>query len=199
MDEYSIITTYHCNWTCSYCIREGDGKCRPIEDVFEAAHKIPKGATVSLSGGEPGTLPEESLMELMTILTDKGCKVDICSNGQIFKYPAVVGMANSVWYHCSMDMEIDDVVIKTGDPKVEYMVVVTDNNFHNLTPFIEKHGDIQINIVPAIKGEHLKSSGNTLSFGNAIKILRLYRDRVSEENLELLLSFGDCGCDDIYI
>lgn len=201
MKEYSLITTYKCNWDCPYCIQSDLGKNRTTESVIDAVRKVDPRSWVSLSGGEPGMLTEDVLFEIVSILKEKDCITSICSNGQIFRYPKIVEMSDHILYHCSMNMELGDVVIKNvTDTPVEYVVIVTDNNFNNLDPFLEKHSDINIGLVPgSARSESARLNGDSLGNKNRIKMIQKYRDYISDENFELLLSFEDRGCDDIYI
>jgi len=194
MKEYSIITTYNCNWDCPYCPRITNNKHRNFRDVLDAALTIEPNSEVSLSGGEPGTLKEDDLLELMNILQEKGCVVTICSNGEIFKHKRVLEVTKHILYHCSMNMDIDDVVVKNvGDIFIEYMVVVTDNNFNNLDGFLKKHNDIKISLIPG-KGNILNDPSENLSHGNIIRMIRSYREYMTKENLKLLLSFSPESC-----
>lgn len=186
MNWYCLIVTYNCNWNCPYCITDTHNNKRSYVEVLDAIDTMECGHHVNLSGGEPGLLSTEELMCIINKLKSKGCTVSVDSNGEIFNHPEVVGELYEICYHCSVNMDIDDYVNKEHREKVNYLVVVTDDNIHNLKPFLNKHNDIQICIVPA------RSSGVTLSRSNAIKIVREYRDTLTENEITVLLNHKVC-------
>jgi len=195
MEKYCILMTHSCDWTCSYCLSRIYKKDIPFGEIISKAQGIPENSHVVLSGGEPGILKTERLVEVVSILKDKGCKVAIASNGRIFDHKEVVEMVDEIYYHCSMDMEIDDIVNKDYKEKTEYIVVASDLNFHNLDPFIEKHDDIYITITPATYSERR----DYLSKKNITKIIIKYKGYMTKENLQLVLEYGSRDIDRIIL
>jgi organic radical activating enzyme len=193
--EYCIIVTFKCDWKCTYCMSHRYEKPISHEDILEDIDGIPENSHVVLSGGEPGLLERERLSEYVSLLQDKGCHVVIATNGKLFDYPEVVDMVDEIYYHCSMDMEIDDVVNKEYKHKTEFIIVVSDLNFHNLDAFMEKHDDIYIVITPAT----YDSRRDYLSKKNITKILIKYRKYMTKSNLELVLEYGARDIDRIVL
>ena len=150
--DYCIAITYKCNWNCDYCIAGTHNMHRDFDEVVVAAHKIPGGSYVSISGGEPGLMRTDQLKQIVDILQSKGCTVQINSNGTIFNHPEIVDMVDGIYYHCSENMDIDDVVNKDYVHKTSYMVVVTKNNLPNLDAFMDKHSDIGLTLIRSVMG-----------------------------------------------
>lgn len=189
--KFCIPVTYRCNWDCPYCITNTHKmNDRVFEYALEAARNIEKDSAVSLSGGEPGILKESQLHQIIDILHERNCKVQINSNGTIFKYPSIINKINSIYYHCSINLDIDDIIIKDYKWKTIFMVVVTDKNIKNLKTFIKKHSDIYISLIPAKKVPVKNSIGEFLSKSNNIRIYNEYKDYLTEENKKILLNFS---------
>ena len=195
MNHYCVFTTFECNWNCPYCYCDTHSKSRTFEDVMNQLLVIEDGSTVTLTGGEPGLLTTEQLMTIIKHLRDKGCHVDVNTNGEIFKHEEVIGEVDDILYHCSINMDIDDVINRDYMDRVDYLVVVTDNNIHNLQPFLEKHDEIDFKIIPARRAGGIKG-GDCLSKKNILTLVKKYRDRLTQENLSLMLDF--CGCEERY-
>ena len=189
MKDYCVSVTYKCNWNCPYCSRDTHNKCTTHEEVVDYIDRVPDGSHVSLSGGEPGLLSTSELLGFISTLKSKKCNVDINTNGEIFKHPEVVEATDSIYYHCTVNMDLEDTVNKQYPDKTTYVVVVTDNNIQNLEPFILKHADINFVIHPATKGLFNSGVGETLSIKNILKLSIKYKD-ISDNQLMVLLDFN---------
>lgn len=185
MKRYCISVTYDCNWNCSYCFANGYKSDRSYEKVLSIISDVEEGSSVNLSGGEPGLLSSLQLMEIVSILKDKGCEVYISSNGAIFNHPEVCNIIDGIYYHCTVDMEPTDVVNRDYIDKTLYLVIVTDDNIKNLSSFLENNSDISIDIYPA-----QKSCGSPgLSKKNLLNLVKTYKDTISDFNLEIMLDY----------
>lgn len=184
--KYGIPVTYECNWDCPYCIAETHNNKRTFEEALDLARGIEENQSVALSGGEPGLLETEQLLKIVKVLQDKGCYVEILSNGTIFNHPEVVSKVDKIIYHCSPNMELDDPVNKEHTEKTLYLVVVTDNNMDNLEPFLDKHNDIEIFVYAATRVK----SGESLSRENALKIAVKCKDKIPHDSFMFLLDSG---------
>jgi organic radical activating enzyme len=176
--RYGIPVTYECNWSCSYCIADTHEHERSFEEALKIAESIEANQKVSLSGGEPGLLTTEQLLQIVDLLKEKGCRVSILSNGTIFNHPEVVSKVDKITYHCSADMSLDDVVNREYPEKTEYLVVVADDNMDNLEPFLDKHSDLDILVYGAKRA---------LSRANAVKIAVQCKDKMPYESVMFLL------------
>jgi len=185
--KYGIPVTYECNWDCPYCITDTHSKERTFDEALLIAQEIPNWSKVTLSGGEPGLLETNQLLEIIGILRDKGCSVSISSNGEIFKHPSVMDEISHVSYHCSTNMELTDVVNREYPTKTVYKVVATDNNIANLKPFLDKHSDLSIYVYAAEKVRVKGRVGESLSTKNALMIAVKHKDRLPDNNLKYLL------------
>lgn len=186
--RYCITVTHECNWNCPYCITDTHNKKREFEVALEHAHNMECGQKVSLSGGEPGLLKTKQLLEIVRILKSKECNVQVVSNGMIFNHPEVMTEVDGVWYHCSMNMDLNDVVNRNYPDKTQYMVTVTDNNMGNLDSFLNKNSDLHITLVTAEAVPVNGHIGESLSKTNALRIAVKYKDRIPKESLKYLLS-----------
>ena len=97
---------------------------------------IPACSYVTLSGGEPGMIDRHYILEIMQILVDKSCIVNLNTNGLFLKrYPDIADTFNSIVYHCSEDLDGGIETVKTRC-ELRHMIVVTDDNFHKLKAFL---------------------------------------------------------------
>jgi len=147
---YCLTVTNKCNWNCEYCISDTHNNNRIYEDALDLVKTIPDNSNVAISGGEPGLLTQEQLMKIILLLKDKNSIISIKSNGQIFKHKEVLKEIDSIQYHCSENLDINDIVIKDYKDLTKFLVVITDNNIHNLRNFLEYHNDIEIEIIPSV-------------------------------------------------
>jgi len=92
-----------CDWDCSYCIAETNlsakntsKKFRKSEEIiFLEAKEFIKNfnetklkkelGSITLTGGEPGLLPSNKLLDLIETAKNQDITIDINSNGRIFK------------------------------------------------------------------------------------------------------------------
>jgi len=177
LDSYCMPVTYRCNWFCSYCIVDTHNKPDiPFDQVLEKARNAPIGSKVSLTGGEPGILKANQLREIISILRDRNCKVQINSNGTIFKKPQIVDLVDSILYHVSEDLDINTKVVKKYKDKTTFTVVVTDSNIERLPAFLDKHNDIDIKI----------QADQDASYSTRIKLFREYRDHIEADTLAVI-------------
>jgi MoaA/NifB/PqqE/SkfB family radical SAM enzyme len=79
---YEIILTLKCNWNCTYCSE--DIHNRPsitYQEILDKLHIIPFNTTVRLSGGEVGTLSDDTINHILLHLKFKECKIELNTNG----------------------------------------------------------------------------------------------------------------------
>lgn len=181
--EYCITVTYKCNWNCEYCVIDTHNAKEIGLSNLEDINNIKNGQKVSISGGEPGLVSDELLIKIIKKLREKSCIIQINSNGTIFRKPHIVEMVDSIFYHCTKDFEINDVVNRDFPNKTTYMAVVSDNNHHNLDAFLKKNSDLNIHLLGA-KGHLKKSLG--------IKLYLKYKDIIETKYIEKLID-ARCG------
>ena len=111
MNKCLTINTL-CNWNCKYCIaetnREMIKKRPPEETIFLEAKKFLENvnpddySSITLSGGEPGLLPTDKMVELLEVCKKRNLKIDFNSNGKIF--------AKLIYIHNNIDNTLLDCV-----------------------------------------------------------------------------------------
>jgi len=164
-NEIELIVTWVCNWHCEYCCV--DTHNRPdltMDEVKLKLEKIIPGYKVTLSGGEVGTMKRKNIEYILDELEKKGCEININTNGLfIKKYKDLLPRFKTILYHCSEDLE-DDKIIIDSNLNLEYLLIITDNNYNRLDNFLKKYPDISFNLVAASnpKGIHNVTLSNEL-------------------------------------
>lgn len=180
-NEIELVVTWVCNWNCEYCCV--DTHNRPeltMEEVKRKLDQIIPGYNVTLSGGEVGSMKREDIEYILNELESKGCKVSINTNGLFIKrYPDLLPRFQEILYHCSEDIDIRDDIIIAPEFNIQYLLIVTDNNFAKLDAFLQKYPDITFHLVAATNPKGIYNV--TLSSQLKHKMLTRYRDRMSRE------------------
>jgi organic radical activating enzyme len=150
-NEIEIVVTWVCNWFCDYCCV--DTHNRPtltMDDVKEKLEKVIPGYNVTLSGGEVGSMKRADIEFILAELEAKGCSISINTNGLFIKrYRDLLPRFETILYHCSEDLDSADEIIVDAELHLQYLLIVTDNNYHKLEAFLAKYPDIQFNLVAA--------------------------------------------------
>lgn len=178
--EIELVITWVCQWHCEYCCVDTHNRPKlSFDEVKKKLEKVIPGYLVTLSGGEPGSLKREQIEFILNELEKKGCELSINTNGLfIKKYPDLLDRFSIILYHCSQDIDVDDEIII--DDRLEYQLIVTDNNFHKLGAFLEKHSNLTFHLVPASNPENI--SGPELSLENKHEMLKLYHSRMTHDS-----------------
>jgi organic radical activating enzyme len=181
--EIELVVTWICNWHCEYCCVDTHNRPKLTMDQVKAKlDKIIPGYNVTLSGGEVGSMKRADIEYILNDLESKGCRVSINTNGLFIKrYRDLLPKFEEILYHCSEDLDIDDEIIIDPELNLNYMLVVTDNNFKNLEKFLEKYKDIKFNLVPATNPRGM--FGPILSPINKNKMIKLYHHRMTKDSI----------------
>jgi molybdenum cofactor biosynthesis enzyme MoaA len=193
--EIELLVTFKCNWNCDFCCVDTHNK-KPIsfEEIKEKLKLIRynyPNSNITLSGGEPGLLSEETLKYILENLEYKTLSVN--TNGVFLeKYLKYAKYFDYVLYHCSEDLTQNpkyDIVEKWKKEgvKVHYMIVIDDKNFKNFDDFMKRNQNIPINVVPATKADNGLDS--ILSNKNRWKLLtsvKKYKNITKESLKELI-------------
>mgnify|MGYP000642054616 CR=1 FL=1 len=194
MKNYCLMATYKCNWMCDYCITDTHNQNDITNEIILAKlNDIDNDSEVSISGGEPGLIPKERLDMIIASLRAKNCIINVNTNGRFFnKFPDYYNKIDNFYYHVSENMDINDNIIDVDDPdnKIEHMLVVTDNNMHNLDAFLRRYNQYEFTVNAAISVPVNDKAGTKLSKFNAIKIYQKYKDIIHKESALFLLE--DC-------
>jgi organic radical activating enzyme len=156
--EVELALTYKCNWHCDYCISYTHSQpFLPFEEVLKRTKKIEPGTEVTFGGGEPGLLKRTQLEELIKILKEKNCPIDLLTNGLFFKrHMPLVHEFGKIHYHCVEylpgEIEFPDLNLKD----VHYSLVVVDENFINgsIHNMIERYPHIKFLLLPDVRPQH---------------------------------------------
>lgn len=190
-NEIELIITWVCNWHCEYCCVDTHMRPKlPFEDVKQKLEQVPAGYNVTISGGEPGTMKRHELEYIFDKLEEKQCTISINTNGTfIKKYRDLCSRVDQILYHCTQDIDDSEKLIKDDGLSIDYLVIVTDNNFDNLQSYLDSHPDIQFNLVAASNPDNINNP--TLSSANKHKMLRLYHDRMTEQSIRRVFTEKD--------
>jgi organic radical activating enzyme len=180
--EIEIVVTWVCNWHCDYCCV--DTHNRPTLTMDEVKSKLDKvipGYNVTLSGGEVGSMKRSDIEFILDELEKKGCKPSINTNGLFIKrYRDLLPRFDNILYHCSEDLDIDDEIIIDPELDLQYLLIVTDNNFNRLEKFLAKYSQIQFHLVAATNPAGI--NGVTLSNKFKHAMLARHHARMTEES-----------------
>lgn len=186
--EIELVVTWVCNWHCEYCCVDTHNRDTLTMDmVKDKLKQIPRGYNVTISGGEPGALKRQDLEYIIEYLENINCVPSINTNGTFLrKYPDLIERFDTILYHCSEDINVNDKVLE-GD--YDYLLIVTDNNFHKLGDFLDKHKDKTFSLVAATNPDNIFNP--TLSLENKHKMLKLYHKRMTTESIKRVFKEKD--------
>jgi len=165
--EIELVVTWVCNWFCDYCCVDTHNRPKlTMEEVKAKLDKVIPGYNVTLSGGEVGTMKRDDIEFILSELESKGCPVSINTNGLFIKrYRDLLPRFDTILYHCSEDLDINDDIIIDTELNLQYLLIVTDNNFNRLDAFLAKYPDIKFNLVAATMPEGI----NKVVLSNELK------------------------------
>lgn len=180
--EIELVVTWVCNWHCNYCCV--DTHNRPtlsMEEVKSKLDKVLPGYNVTLSGGEVGSMKRADIEFILNELEKKQCRPSINTNGLFIKrYRDLLPRFDTILYHCSENLDIEDDIIIDPELNLQYLLIVTDLNFDKLEPFLNKYPDIQFHLVAATMPENIQ--GPVLSTRLKHRMLAAFHHRMSEES-----------------
>jgi organic radical activating enzyme len=184
---YTLYVTYKCNWFCNYCSEDTHNRNDvTIADLKRKVEQLPNGSDVSITGGEPGLLDKEIMLWLLTELKNKGCLININTNGTFFKkHRDVCHMPDSFLYHCSEHLEDDEIWIPEhiDIAKITFQLVVTDDTMDRLSYYVNKYANIKFLVFGADN-----VIGKGLSRANGFKLCKEFKDRIDPESYIYLMT-----------
>ena len=181
-NEIELVVTWVCNWHCEYCSVDTHNRPRmTMDDVRAKLERVTPGYHVTLSGGEVGSMRREDVEYILDTLESKGCAISINTNGLFIKrYKDLLHRFDTVLYHCTEDINLSDEIIIDDGLNLDYLVIVTDNNFARLGDFLNKYPSITFSLVAASNPEGI--TGPTLSAANKHRMLAQYHTRMTEDS-----------------
>ncbi len=181
-NEVEMVVTWLCNWKCDYC--SVDTHNRPkltMEEVEKKLNEVPFKSIVTLSGGEVGMMKRNEIEFIISKLKSKDCKIHLNTNGLFIKrYKDLLKNFDYILYHCSENLDLDEEIIIDDDLKLEYMLIVTDNNYHKLENFLRKYPNIKFHIVSSTMPKGI----NNVTLNKKIKnsLIKKYHHRMTIES-----------------
>jgi hypothetical protein len=161
-----------------------------MKDVIIKLEKVIPGYNVTLSGGEVGSMKREHIEFILDELEKKGCRPSINTNGLFIKrYRDLLPRFDTILYHCSENLDIDDEIIIDPELNLQYLLIVTDLNFHKLESFLNKYPDIKFNLVAATMP--IGITGPVLSPKLKHKMLSQFHHRMTEESVKRVFKEKD--------
>lgn len=190
--EVELVVTWVCQWHCEYC--SVDTHNRPVltmDMVREKLKQLPHpDYTITLSGGEVGTMKRQDIEEIISTVESLGNKLTINTNGLFIKrYPDLLKHFDTILYHCSEDLEPTDEIILDPVPNLEYLLIVTDNNYHKLDAFLNKYPNINFSLVAATNPKGI----NNVTLGAKLKhqMLTRYHNRMTKDSVKRIFKEKD--------
>ena len=178
---YTLYVTYRCNWKCDYCSEDTWNRPDVTEDELLAkVRSIHPNSDVSITGGEPGLLPKPLMETVIDQLHEKNCEVNVNTNGTFFKrFGYLCDRVDTFLYHCSENLDDTEIFIpdNVNLDKVQFMLVLTDENYTRLDSFLNKHPGIDFLVFGADN-----VIGKGLSRANGFKVSKEYRGRINEDS-----------------
>lgn len=189
--EIELIVTWVCNWHCEYCCVDTHNRPKlSMDEVKDKISRVPTGYNVTLSGGEVGSMKRADIEYIIGALKAKDCTLHLNTNGLFIKrYPDLCKEFETLLYHCTEDVNPQDEIIVDPQLNIDYLVIVTDNNFERLGPFLEANPGIKFNLVAASNPQGI--SGPELSKPNKHRMLTLYHTRMTEASKKRVFTEKD--------
>ena len=157
--EIELVVTWVCQWHCDYCCV--DTHNRPLLTMDEVKAKLDKvipGYNVTLSGGEVGTMKRADIEFILDELEKKDCRPSINTNGLFIKrYRDLLPRFDTILYHCSENLDLNEPIIIDPELNLQYLLIVTDNNYERLDAFLEAYPDIEFHLVAATNPEGINN------------------------------------------
>lgn len=186
---YELIIGYTCNWNCDYCAVDTHNKIISEKEVFLKIDDILENSIVILSGGELGTMNKNYILNVINKLKDKSCELHLNTNGLfIKKYSDLLHHFTKINYHCSENLNLEDKLIYGN---FNYLLIVTDKNVGNLQSFLEKHKEINFNIIPATTPSTGIKNAPILTKENRMMILKKFGTKLNKQSKINLLNGVD--------
>jgi organic radical activating enzyme len=189
--NFSLNITYDCNWNCDYCIIDTHNKSkRKLKQVLEDIDLLPNKSNISLGGGEPGMLEYNEIYEIIKKLKDKECNIDLLTNGLFIKEfinTEIMKNIDTIHYHCVENLKDNIEFTEILDKDVDYIIIITDDNYKYLESFLNKYSNITFSITPSM---NVKPLSKKIMF----EIIKKYKHRMTKRSIK---EFFYCACEGV--
>lgn len=193
MANYCLSVTYQCNWDCNYCCADTHNRKEPSRDFLDfRLNEIEPESDVSITGGEPGLIPDELMSHIFDSLEAKNCRITVNTNGLFFKKHAkYIPRVAEFLYHCTLTFK-NKVWLPEGWEKlnIDFMCVVADDTVDRLKSFLEKNKHLKIAVYSADRHIVNGKPGVSLSHKNRIRAYQECKEYIREDMVEFL--FNTC-------
>jgi len=144
------------------------------------AANIPENSSVSLSGGEIGTLNRKQVSTLFSLLKSKNVTIDVLTNGLfIERYPEYLNQVSEVLYHCLEDLSGDIQFPDIKRPDFYYILVVNtdDVNTGKVETVFNRYPHIKFILSPNIK------MGQRIHMNDFLPFMKRNREHIHERTM----------------
>jgi organic radical activating enzyme len=181
-NEVELALTNKCNWNCDYCVVDIHNQPElPFADVLATVNKIAPNTEVTFSGGEPGLLKRDQLELIIKLLKDKGCVIDLLTNGLFFRrHEPLINEFGKVHYHCVEQVPGEIEFPNLPYSHVFYGLVVTNTNFldGSIHEMITRYPHIKFLLLPDVRSQKKINLNLMMDFFNK------HGDKVHENSLQ---------------
>lgn len=179
-NSYTLYLTYKCNWFCNYCSEDTHNRIDvTIEQIQQKVNAIPANSDVAITGGEPGLIKHEVMAWVLSELKNKGCFVNVNTNGTFFKkHRDLCDIPDSFLYHCSENLD-DDIwqPEHVDQSKIDYQLVITDDTVGRVRYYVDKYPHIKFLVFGADN-----VIGKGLSRTNGFKVYQEFKDQINPDS-----------------
>lgn len=177
-----------CNWNCEYCgFNESDlTKIEFIDETFtlemiEYMFSKYSDNEYLISGGEPGLLSFDFFNKLIKLINDYHIeKIDLETNGTVFKYDLDFSKFRLIRYHAVVDIAKNDYIQYTDFPddwNIEIITILTKNsNLSTLESHIRKYEKLFKRYICNVKPEMIYLSNSNFIMRLILMLLKLRKE-----------------------
>lgn len=189
-NEYAVTITYKCNWNCPYCAIKNKYDYKENlshQEVMEKLYKIPNDSNVTIFGGEPGLVEKWEIETYIEFLKNRNCNLFLETNGTfISNYPYLILFFKEVLYHCSENLESNEIIDCEKFGNIRYLLIIHDENINRLEDFLNHNKNIKFDFIEATY-PYPEMEGPTLSKKNKNLLMTKFGNRMTKESFHRLL------------
>lgn len=186
-NEYVIPITMKCNWNCNYCAINNKYDQNIIiskNNNIKKINNIPNYCRCTLTGGEPGLVDKDEIIEYLNLLKIKKSELYLETNGLfIEKYPDLIKNFYEILYHCSENLE--DKIEYFNFNNIRYLLIITDQNVNRLNEYIKKNFiGIKFDLIPVSYPFQDDIRGPQLSLKNKNMIISKFYKYMTDDSIK---------------
>jgi organic radical activating enzyme len=151
-----------------------------FEDILKEIESFEKNSSITLSGGEPGTLLETEVKIIFDKLKEKNITIDLLTNGLFFeKHPQYMKYIDEILYHCIEDLSLRKDIKKYNYDNLYYVMVITNKDLDKMSDilwYFEKYPEIKFLLSPDVK------PGERIHINKFLKLLKNYSNNINKRS-----------------